>query len=46
MKCRLTPVVFKDAQAFDFRVPSDSPALKMDCYPRGEVPGVKLGVIR
>ena len=34
----------EDYQARDFRVPVDSPALKMGCYPRGEVPGVRLGV--
>lgn len=27
----------------DFRVPAGSPMLKMGCYPKGEVPGVKLG---
>ncbi len=31
--------------ARDFRIPADSPALKMGCYPRGEVPGVRLGVL-
>jgi hypothetical protein len=29
----------------DFRVPADSLMLKMGCYPRGDVPGVKLGVL-
>jgi parallel beta-helix repeat protein len=32
-----------DYSALDFRVPSDSPAIKMGCYPRGPVPGVLLG---
>ncbi|UCC99935.1 MAG: right-handed parallel beta-helix repeat-containing protein [Phycisphaerales bacterium] len=27
----------------DFRVPADSPALSKGCYPRGDVPGVRLG---
>jgi hypothetical protein len=27
----------------DFRVPADSPMLKTGCYPKGEVPGVRLG---
>jgi hypothetical protein len=29
----------------DFRAPPESPALGMGCYPRGEVPGVRLGVV-
>ena len=36
---------FADITIRDFRVPADSPLLKKRCYPRGEVPGVKLGVI-
>jgi len=28
----------------DFRLPADSPVVRMGCYPRGEVPGVVLGV--
>jgi len=32
--------------ALDLRVPADSPAVKMDCYPRGSVPGVRLGTTR
>jgi hypothetical protein len=35
----------EDLLTRDFRVPADSPALKMGCYPRGEVPGVKLGTL-
>ena len=31
--------------ARDFRVTANSPALKMGCYPRGDVPGVKLGIL-
>jgi parallel beta-helix repeat protein len=35
----------KDYSALDLRVPVDSPAVKMDCYPRGTVPGVQLGTL-
>jgi Right handed beta helix region/Chondroitinase B len=34
-----------DFPSRDFRVPADSPALKLGCYPRGDVPGVKLGIL-
>jgi parallel beta-helix repeat protein len=34
---------FCDVTSRDFRVPADSPLLIRGCYPRGEVPGVKLG---
>jgi len=40
----LVEFVFKDFSELDFRVPSDSPALKMGCYPKGSVPGVRLGI--
>jgi len=43
---RTTELRFEDAQARDFRVPADSPALKMGCYPTGDVPGVRLGAAR
>jgi len=33
-----------DIPARDLRVPPDSPALRMHCYPQGDVPGVRLGV--
>ena len=36
---------FADILTRDFRVPADSPLLKSGCYPQGEVPGVKLGII-
>jgi hypothetical protein len=42
---KLMKFVFKDYSGLDFRVPSNSPALQMGCYPRGSVPGVQLGVI-
>lgn len=35
----------KDYSAWDFRVPTNSPAVKMDCYPRGTVPKVQLGTL-
>jgi hypothetical protein len=34
-----------DYATLDFRVPADSPALQMGCYPRGSVPGVRLGTL-
>ena len=37
---------FADAKNIDLRVPADSPVIKMGCYPKGEVPRVKLGVIQ
>lgn len=37
---------FADWKSRDLRVPADSPLLKMGCYPKGEVPGVKLGVLK
>ena len=36
-------VRFADFLTRDFRVPPDSPVLKMGCYPKGDVPGVVLG---
>ena len=36
---------FADWKNLDLRVAADSPLLKMGCYPKGEVPRVKLGVI-
>src|SRR5262249_13268774 len=35
----------ENLQARDFRVPADSPALVMGCYPTGQVPGVRLGTM-
>jgi len=37
---------FASAAARDFRVPAASAALRRGCYPKGEVPGVTLGVLR
>ncbi len=36
---------FANVHARDFRLPPDNPALKSGCYPRGEVPGTRLGAI-
>jgi hypothetical protein len=35
----------EDSSALDFRVPPDSPAIKMACYPHGPVPAVLLGAL-
>ncbi len=40
---RAAEFIVADSRSRDFRVPADSPALDLDCYPNGEVPGVKLG---
>lgn len=40
---RIGPVEFQDWLAGDLRVPANSLVLKMDCYPQGAVPGVKVG---
>ena len=34
-----------DFSSLDFRVPANSPAIEMQCYPQGNVPGVKLGIL-
>ena len=41
----VAPFAVADAFARDLRVPANSLALKLKCYPQGEVPGVKLGVM-
>ncbi len=38
------PVAFGDYWALDLRLPADSEAMKKRCYPRGEIPGVRLGI--
>ena len=35
----------EDYARLDLRVPAGSPAVKMDCYPRGTVPDVRLGTL-
>jgi len=42
---KLAEFTFKDFSGLDFRVPADSPAVKMKCYPQGKVPGVLLGIL-
>jgi hypothetical protein len=42
---QLVPIYFHDAGSRDLRVEADSPAVKMDCYPHGTVPGVQLGIV-
>lgn len=37
---------FASLTARDFRVSAASPAIKKGCYPKGEVPGVMLGILR
>ncbi|MHB0998118.1 MAG: right-handed parallel beta-helix repeat-containing protein [Armatimonadota bacterium] len=37
---------FADTTSRDFRVPANNPAVSMGCYPKGDVPGVKLGVVK
>jgi hypothetical protein len=41
---RCGQVAFADIRKLDLRVPSESPAVKMGCYPQGNVPGVTLGM--
>ena len=36
----------KDDLTRDFRIPADSPALALGAYPKGDVPGVRLGVLK
>jgi parallel beta-helix repeat protein len=42
----IAPFIFRDYLTRDFRVPANSPVLKMGAYPRGEVPDVKLGILK
>jgi hypothetical protein len=35
----------EDYSALDLRIPRDSPAVIMGCYPRGSVPGILLGAL-
>ncbi len=35
----------KDYPALDLRVSADSSAAKMDCYPHGDIPGIRLGTL-
>lgn len=40
---RTVKPAFSDPAAGDFRLPADHPALRLGCYPQGEVPVIKLG---
>jgi hypothetical protein len=42
---QLLPLAFHDFAKRDFRLPRNSIAFSMNCYPRGEVPDVSLGAI-
>lgn len=41
---QLVSLEFRNIRELDFRLPPESPVFQMDCYPRGEVPGVVLSV--
>lgn len=34
-----------DFSALDFRIPADSQAITMQCYPQRTIPGVQLGTL-
>ncbi|MHC4241246.1 MAG: right-handed parallel beta-helix repeat-containing protein, partial [Planctomycetota bacterium] len=40
---RVVDIGIKDFHKLDLRVSMDSPAIQMQCYPKGNVPGVRLG---
>ena len=40
---KLVEITFKDFSSLDFRLSANSPAIRLNCYPKGQVPGVKLG---
>jgi hypothetical protein len=42
---RVTEFKMNDFSALDFRVSPDSPAVIMQCYPQGNIPGVQLGIL-
>jgi len=39
----VTDIAIRDFRKLDLRVPADNPAIRMQCYPQGDVFGVKLG---
>ncbi len=43
--CKVAAFHVEDYSAFGLQVPRDSPAVIMDCYPQGTVPGVRLGTL-
>ena len=42
---KLTEFTVNNLSGLDFRVPISSPAITMRCYPQGNIPGVKLGIL-
>jgi parallel beta-helix repeat protein len=42
---RVTEFHIEDFHSLDLRVLGGSPVLTMDCYPRGTIPGVRLGTV-
>ena len=40
---RVVDIGIKDFHKLDLRVSIDSPAIQMQCYPKGNVPGARLG---
>ena len=40
---RLAGIAFRDFGKLDLRVPAESPAIQMRCYPQGDIPRVRLG---
>jgi Right handed beta helix region len=42
----LLPLNFRSLKERDLRLPRESPVFQMDCYPRGEVPDVRLGKLK
>jgi hypothetical protein len=42
---RVGSITFANRNALDFRIPANSEALQMGCYPQGDVPGVTLGIL-
>jgi hypothetical protein len=43
---KLVELSFKNFSGLDLRVPTESPVIKLNCYPRGNVPGVRLGTYK
>ena len=40
---RIVDISIKDFHKLDLRLSMDNPAIQMQCYPKGNVPGVRLG---
>jgi hypothetical protein len=43
---QVVELTFANIHARDFRVPAESPALTLGCYPKGEIPGACRGILR